>query len=98
MTDDTNVRTPSTTFAWRRVKVLQDSPRRGGLPAGRRSALALRHRNRRKPLQVRFWYTGGLESSWVIEYRGVTWRFAGAICLEDVGSFLNGEDLLGLDG
>ena len=88
-----NVCSGSTTFTWRKVKDLPGLAVRGGLPAARRSALSLALRNRRKPLQVRIWYVGGPTSSWVIQYRGVTWRFEGGTYLEDVGSFLNGENL-----
>ncbi len=88
-----NVCSPSTTFEWRKVKICRDLHEGGVSPQARRSALALRWRNRHKPLQVRFWYVGGPNSSWVLQYRGVEWRFDGFVSLDDVGAFMNGEDL-----
>jgi hypothetical protein len=84
---------PSTTWEWAKRKKLPglDGPR--SLPGGSRSAKTLRGRNRRKPLAVRFWYSGGPDSSWVFQYRGVSWRFPGWVCLEDVGAWMNGEYL-----
>lgn len=82
---------PSTTWEWGKRKKLPGLVVPRSLPGDSRSARFLGRRNRRKPLQVRFWYVGGPDSSWVLQYRGVSWRFPGWIDLEDVGAFMNGE-------
>jgi hypothetical protein len=87
------MRSQSTTWEWKRVRKTAGPASREALPAVRRSALALRARNRCKPIDLKLWYVGGATSSWVIAFRGTQWRFEGAVSIEDVGAMVNGESL-----
>ncbi len=82
---------PSTKWEWRRVKI-------GSAPAGDsppkavvRPRVPLPRRNRNKALWIEVRYVGGPGSSWLVNCRERYWRFEGAICLEDVMAWANGE-------
>jgi hypothetical protein len=84
-TDEPNDRTPSTTWAWKRVKVRRPA---GGQKRGASGGhSSLRHRanlNPREPLTLKVTYRGGNECWWQIETRGVTIRRPGYLALHDV--------------
>lgn len=84
-----NIRSGSTTYEWKRVKVR-------GTPAGRakRAEGASRWsklvgRDRTSPLTVTLRYRGGAESWWLVEARGRRGAFPGWMGLDDVMAEIN---------
>lgn len=79
---------PSTTFVWKRVKILDPS----GSSGQRRFAAPsepLRARDPRKPITVQLEYRGGPEAKWRVRARGRTWNFPGVTALHDVMAAVN---------
>lgn len=96
MTDtlDPNTSSPSTTWAWKLIKIKPSHPE------GRRARSAStyapnRRRDVSKPLDIKVRYNGGPESSWVIWTRGGCRRFPGHMRIDDVFTLLS-EPRLGL--
>lgn len=81
---------PSTTWEFRKVRVRPAPPGQGTQCVGGASPAKLRPRRAEKPLSVTVRFRGGPEASWLIEYRGVAWRFPGHVALHDALTFLQG--------
>lgn len=82
--EESNSSSPSTTWAWRRIKI---GPTAGGQkqrPAAGRSLKALSARNPREPLTIKVSYRGGAECWWEIHARGAVIRRPGHLALHDV--------------
>lgn len=81
--------TPSTTWAYRKVKI----SRRPQGSATRRPKGSSRGRlSRRDPkerLSIVVKYSGGAEAWWVIEARGERYLAPGHMCIHDVMTFIN---------
>lgn len=75
---------PSTTWAWKKVKI-DPAPRRqqAQRPKGGRWHL-LPWRDRRKPLQVTLKYRGGAECWVEVHARGAQGRFPGYVAIIDI--------------
>jgi hypothetical protein len=89
---------PSTTFAWRKVKMKPP-------PAGHDTARAKRGRwhhlprwPRTRDLTIKVAYRGGPESWWLVTARGSTGVFPGHLALEDVMVDVLNEARYGNDG
>lgn len=89
--EESNIRTGSTTYEWRKVKIA-GSARTGqhvGRKPGRFSGLSRRNRTAR--LTVTISHKGGAESWWLIEARGRSAVFPGHRGLDDVMAEINRE-------
>jgi hypothetical protein len=91
---------PSTTFAWKRVKVRrrpgpQGTARAQRAPSAESSTTARSAaRSAREPFTVQMRYRGGAGVWWEVVYAGKTHRFDGGWCFHDVmRQLLNLEDL-----
>jgi hypothetical protein len=81
---------PSTTWAWKRVKIACPPEARGPQsPAGRRWRL-LPRRNRRDPLPITIKYRGGAEDWVEIHARGSIGRYPGWVAIGDIVNEING--------
>lgn len=77
----------STTWAWRKVKLRAVPPGQGiASPKATPSRFCLAPK-RGQWLQIEVRYHGGSESSYVLRYRGNSWRFPGWMALADVLTF-----------
>lgn len=82
MDDDDQVHLPSTTWAWKRVKI---SPAPKANTTSRKATPPQpSRRNPREPLTVTIRYRGGPEAWWEVKGRGKTYRFPGYLALHDV--------------
>lgn len=79
---DQNIRTPSTTFEWRRVKVAQ-RPKGTRKATPKASPLAPRKLSD-GPLTLTVTYRGGAEDWWLVQARGRRWVVPGHRQLTDV--------------
>jgi hypothetical protein len=92
--EDTNVRSGSTTWEFRKVKIREPRPEaQHGSAKPRRFAL-LPKRDRRSRLTITLAYKGGAEAWWVIEARGRTAAFPGHRALHDVMAEINRDGFL----
>lgn len=86
---NTNARSGSTTWEWKKVKM------RGPRPEGQHSTAkpsrfgGLSKRNRSARLTLTIHHKGGAESWWVVEARGRVAAFPGHRALEDVMAEIN---------
>lgn len=87
--EDTNVRSGSTTWTWKQVKIREPRPeaQRGSAKPRRFALLPKRDRHSRLTLTIA--YKGGSEAWWVIEARGRVAAFPGHRALHDVMSEIN---------
>lgn len=81
--------TPSTTYAWRKVRISRAPQAETTVPRQGRPVQALAQRDPRKPLSITISYRGGAESWWELRARGVVLRRPGSVCLDDVLSLLS---------
>ena len=88
---ESNTCSPSTTFAWKRVKIKVSPPENGAGPLAVPSASLVRYRDRAQPVYLWLRHSGGAESWWLVACRGKEWRFPGHAQIEDIGAALNGE-------
>lgn len=82
---------PSTTWAWRRVKV---SSRPQGHGTARSSAYGwrgLRRTRRDLPVRLTVTYRGGAQSYWLVEARGHHKVLAGHTALEDLMAAIHND-------
>ncbi len=77
---------PSTTWAWKQVKMKPPPAGHNGARAKRGRWRHLAQWPRTRKLQVTVTYRGGAESWWLIEARGSQGAFPGHAALEDVMS------------
>lgn len=81
---DRNVSSPSTTWAWRCVKI-KPAPQ-GSIRAERSESTRTKlwRRDARRPLTLTISYRSGPEATWLIEARGRRWFIPGHLCVHDV--------------
>lgn len=82
--------TPSTTYEWRKTKVLRRDAPAGDRAAGGSSARFIRPRSRMVPIWIEVKFRGGSESSWLLTSRGRTLRVPGYLGLDDIMATING--------
>ena len=84
-----NMRAPSTTWEWRKVKIQR---RRNGPSKTAPKAATSRSggRNMAVPLTIMLTYRGGAEAWWEVKARGRTYHFPGHLCLHDVVARIEG--------
>jgi len=80
---------PSTTWAWRRVKITRAPGGHTGSAAAGRSIYALPKRNPREPLTVSVVYRGGQEAWYEFRARGAVVRVPGTTCVHDLMNKIN---------
>lgn len=82
--DETNGCFPSTTWTWRKVRVLR--PPKAGSDDARRAAsqAVLSPRDLREPLTITVKFRGGAEAWWEIRARGRTFRRPGHVAIHDL--------------
>jgi hypothetical protein len=83
-TGEWNARSPSTTWAWRRVKI--GRPPEASSNSGSKSlhSTQLARRDTRKPLSITIVHRGGAEDWWELRARGRIVRRPGWVALTDV--------------
>lgn len=86
-----NVRSISTNWEWKKVKMRDPGPPQGSSAAQPLRPWGLRKRNRRKPIWISVKYQGGSDASYWVEFRGTAWRFPGHACLHDVMEIINAQ-------
>ena len=86
----------STKWEWRLCKVRDFATRPGDRASGGLRTPKLRSRRAQSPLTVQVQYRGWPECSWLISYRGTSWRFAGHLALHDVLQSLSDASLPGM--
>jgi hypothetical protein len=79
----------STKWEWRLCKVRDLATRPGDRASGDRRAPKLRSRRAQVPLTITVRYRGGPEASWLIDYRGRSWRVPGHLSVHDALSALS---------
>lgn len=82
--EDTNGRTASTTWEFKRVKVKRRPPGPAGTVRSAARWFRYARWNPREPLTLKVKYRGGAECWYEIEARGSLGRFHGATSLHDV--------------
>ncbi len=87
-----NVRSLSTTWEWRRVKIASPPPRPSASPKAATKWWHLTRWNGRKSLTIRIVYRGGPQCWYEVESRGSRGRFPGVTALHDVMSEVYGGD------
>jgi hypothetical protein len=85
----TNSRTPSATWAWRRVKIASAPQGPTTRDAKHRRWYHLRQRDPREWLTITVKYRGGAEAWYEVSARGERGRFPGHRCLHDVMTEIN---------
>jgi len=96
MPDEPNARTPSTTYAWRRVKI-SSPPQAPRESRRRRRWIALGNKERRQLIEVRVRYRGGAEDWYEVRARGGVVRVQGSLTFGDVMERVYRGDLYELD-
>lgn len=86
--DESNTRSPYTTFKWKRVIITGPPAPKAQRAAGARPA-PLGTRDPRKPITVSVEYRGGPEAKWRIRARGRTWNVSGVTSIHDVMAMIN---------
>lgn len=86
---NSNDRSPSTTWGYRRVKMPSSAPQASSASRRGRHPATLSKRNPREPLTITVTYRGGPECWWEIKARGVTFRRPGYVALHDLLSEVN---------
>lgn len=79
-----NGRSPSTTWAWRRVKISQAPQAMSTASEASPPSGSLLSWPRRKPLTLTLVYRGGPEAWWEVRARGRVWRRPGVTALHDL--------------
>jgi hypothetical protein len=82
-------RSESTKWAWKKVRLPGGPAPAGDSRSAAATASPLRRRDAHKPLTIVVRYHGGSCASWVIQYRGRSYRFEGHLALHDVLSSLS---------
>lgn len=82
--DDENERTPSTTWAWRRVKIAPAPQAESDAERSESALGSLLPWPRRRPLTLTLRYRGGSEAWYEIRVRGRTIRRPGHVALHDL--------------
>lgn len=82
--DESNVCAPSTTWAWRKVKIARPPEGTTQQRRSRYGFLRLTRQPRSRPVRLTLTYRGGPESRWLVEARGTRESFIGSVYLEDV--------------
>jgi hypothetical protein len=80
---------PSTNWEWRLCRVRSGAAPAGDSPSAGRAVQPLRQRDQHKPLAITVRFRGGPEASWLVDYRGRTWRLPGHLSLHDALSALS---------
>lgn len=83
---------PSTTWHWKDGSLRRAARPEGQRGAKRSSIFALRSRDPRKRLDIQVSYLGGPEGTWLIEGRGLRWKFPGSLAFADVLAWVNRID------
>ena len=86
-----NVSSPSTTWAWRKVKISDGAPARGLSARRSRSFQPSQRRSRRLRQRIEVQYRGGPESSWCLWIGDSCRRVPGWMAVEDAMALLLGE-------
>lgn len=81
----------STTWAYRLVKIASPPKAPTGTPPQASSKRPSTRWPRRDKLTLTIVHRGGSESWYEVRARGVTWRFPGHRCIEDVMAQIYGE-------
>jgi len=81
---------PSTTYAWRKVKISPAGQAQGTAARRATSSRRRRRRNARQPIWLSVVSRGGPESWWQVDVRGAVIRFPGHLCFDDVMARVNG--------
>src|SRR5688572_16927230 len=79
-----DIRSISTPWAWRRVKIGPAPQANSDRERSEASQGSLTAWPRRRPVTLTLTYRGGPEAFWQIEARGRTWRRPGVIALHDL--------------
>lgn len=82
---------PSTTWAWRKVKMRPSAGGQERSSRAKRGFLRLYRMPRTEPVRITVEYRGGAESWWLIKARGTHEVFPGHLSLEDVLSRIYSE-------
>lgn len=82
---------PSTTYEWRKVKIVRPAGGQGTARRRRTGWLRLTRQPRTQPLRVTISYRGGAESWWWLEARGEKGAIPGHWTLDDVMARLLSE-------
>lgn len=90
MTDKHAGETPSTTWAWRKIKITPSHPSGDCAPKALHSASnGRRKRLYRDRLMIEVWWRGGPEDDWIVRIAGRSARrIPGWMCLTDVVSLV----------
>jgi hypothetical protein len=83
------IRSGSTPYEWKRVKVRPKPAGRANRAAGASRFYGLTRRDSKTALDIKIKYRGGAESWWLIETRGRTAAFPGWMGLDDVMAEVN---------
>lgn len=88
-TDESNARTGSTTWEWRRVKMRGPRPEGQAAPKASSRWYGLSRRDAHLRITVTLSYRAGSEAWWLVEARGRQGVFPGHRALHDVMSEIN---------
>ena len=88
-TTETNARSESTTFEWKRVRMRRPPEGEKRRAQRVRSRYTLTRRNWLEPLTVVVRYSGGPEGWIVVKTRGAEWRYPGYVTLLEVLADVN---------